>query len=277
MKYLTNYVPQGTGDTSAFEAAALAIIGDESTIPDIPVPETPSGSSMKFYQCTAVDTTAKTWSGKELVLTDGVYVVSETETAGLTYTTVTPELNVVYSSDCLIIAFPYTGVYGTVDNISYSSYSCPINPTSYTFGDYVISASSELTQNQADTRTAYNAFVENPDGEVGWHNALYTSPPHWLQWQNILNKELVNAYTMTNCSREDGVPVAWQLQGSDDGQNWKVLDNVSGWESGASATIHRLINNTTFYYYHRIYITEVTSGAYCTIGLLRAGTGTATA
>ena len=41
-------------------------------------------SSMKFYKCASVDTANKTWTGYELVLQDGVYVVSEALTDGLT-------------------------------------------------------------------------------------------------------------------------------------------------------------------------------------------------
>lgn len=66
------------------------------------------GSSMKFYQCTAVDTDSKTWSGKELVLTDGVYVVSDTETTGLLYGSgFTPVVGKVYSEDVLIAVSDY--------------------------------------------------------------------------------------------------------------------------------------------------------------------------
>ena len=244
---------------------------------------TGGGSSvggMKFYKCASVDVANKTWAGYEMMLQDNKYVQSTVLTNGLFFTTVEPVAGNVYTADALITAFPYTGIFGTVDNIAYTSYSCPINPDDYVFGDYVISASTELTQNQSDIRTAYNAFVEREQadaGEIGWHDSVYDSPlPQWLQWQNVIKRVLVNAYTMTNTPRPDSLPVSWQLQGSDDGEHWQVLDNVQGWESGESAVINRLLENTTPYFYHRIYITEVTSEPYTTIGLLRAGVGTET-
>ena len=235
------------------------------------------GGTATFYKCASVDAANKTWVGYEMMLQDNKYVQSTVLTNGLFFTTVEPVAGNVYTADALITAFPYTGNYGTVESITYSSYSCPINPDDYVFGDYVISASTELPQDQTDNRTAYNAFVENPTGEVGWHDSLWGSElPQWLQWQNIMKKVLVNAYTMTNTPRSDALPVSWQLQGSDDGEHWQVLDNVQGWESGESAVINRLLENTTPYFYHRIYITEVTSEPYTTIGLLRAGVGTET-
>ena len=196
---------------------------------------TGGGSSvggMKFYKCASVDVANKTWAGYEMMLQDNKYVQSTVLTNGLFFTTVEPVAGNVYTADALITAFPYTGIFGTVDNIAYTSYSCPINPDDYVFGDYVISASTELTQNQSDIRTAYNAFVEREQadaGEIGWHDSVYDSPlPQWLQWQNVIKRVLVNAYTMTNTPRPDSLPVSWQLQGSDDGEHWQVLDNVQG-------------------------------------------------
>lgn len=60
------------------------------------------GSSMEFYKCASVDTSAKTWTGYKAVLTDGVYSFEETLTTGLSYSAVEPEVGKVYSADALI-------------------------------------------------------------------------------------------------------------------------------------------------------------------------------
>lgn len=67
-------------------------------------------TTAKFYKCTSVDTANKTWSGYELILTDGVYTVSETLTEGLCYSAVTPVIGSVYSQDALIkVGMFYSG------------------------------------------------------------------------------------------------------------------------------------------------------------------------
>jgi hypothetical protein len=59
------------------------------------------GSSMEFYKCASVDTSAKTWTGYKAVLTDGVYSFEESVTSGLTYTAITPVIGRVYTADAL--------------------------------------------------------------------------------------------------------------------------------------------------------------------------------
>ena len=56
----------------------------------------------KYYKCASVDTANMTWSGYELILTDGAYSVSDVVTEGLSYSAVTPVVNYTYSADALI-------------------------------------------------------------------------------------------------------------------------------------------------------------------------------
>ena len=96
VKVGNSFVPVGFGGN--FEPGGLT-------------PEEPECQSMKFYKCISVDTDNKTWSGYELVLQDGKYIVSETLTEGLTYTTMTPVENYSYSEDALIrVGLYYSGV-----------------------------------------------------------------------------------------------------------------------------------------------------------------------
>lgn len=69
------------------------------------------GGTAKYYKCASVDTTAKTWTGYELILTDGKYAVSSEITTGLAYTTMTPTVNYIYSEDALIrVGIYYSGI-----------------------------------------------------------------------------------------------------------------------------------------------------------------------
>lgn len=65
------------------------------------------GGETKFYQCASVDTSAKTWTGHELILADGKYTVSETLTEGLGYTSKVPVAENYYTEDVLIQLLPY--------------------------------------------------------------------------------------------------------------------------------------------------------------------------
>ena len=58
-----------------------------------------TGEAAKYYKCASVNTSEKTWSGYELILQDGVYVVSDTITEGLTYTGFTPIVGTIYNED----------------------------------------------------------------------------------------------------------------------------------------------------------------------------------
>lgn len=64
--------------------------------------QTPVEVATTFYKCASVNTSTKTWTGHELILTDGKYTVSETLTSGLSYTSVTPVVGTVYSEDALL-------------------------------------------------------------------------------------------------------------------------------------------------------------------------------
>lgn len=69
----------------------------------------PEQLGFKVYKCASVDAVNKTWSGYELVLQDGIYVVSKVLKEGLSYTSVTPVVDYYYNNTCLITCLPYFG------------------------------------------------------------------------------------------------------------------------------------------------------------------------
>lgn len=62
------------------------------------------GTSAEYYKCASVDTSAKTWSGYKAVFdsTAGTWSFESGVTAGLAYTSVTPQVGSIYSSDALV-------------------------------------------------------------------------------------------------------------------------------------------------------------------------------
>lgn len=81
------------------------------------------GGSAKYYKCATVDTTTQTWTGYELILTDGKYTVSSEITTGLVYTTMTPVENYIYSEDALIKVASAKGVLPTDGLVFYAPLS----------------------------------------------------------------------------------------------------------------------------------------------------------
>lgn len=65
------------------------------------------GTAIKFYKCASVDAENKTWSGYELMLKDGVYVVSNTLTEGLNYARFAPKVGNSYTADALLMCNIY--------------------------------------------------------------------------------------------------------------------------------------------------------------------------
>ncbi len=136
MKYLTQYVPQGSGisdgyvaieEAGVLKAQKLSFNGTEA-VPDgaaeaignvglftsgmnEPAYNGTGGGFCKYYKCASVDTMAQTWTGYELILTDGKYTVSSEITTGLAYTNMTPSVNYIYSEDALIrVDIYYNGI-----------------------------------------------------------------------------------------------------------------------------------------------------------------------
>ena len=83
------------------------------------------GTSMAFYQCASVDTTAQTWTGNKAVWSDADgYIFEDTITEGLTYGTgFTPAAGGVYNSDATI---NIAKLFEKTKPITYNDASCLI-------------------------------------------------------------------------------------------------------------------------------------------------------
>lgn len=220
-----------------------------------------SGATVSRSETT---TSGSTWSGYKAVFDSGTgtWSFESDVTEGLTYTSVTPVVGVIYTIDALVtVASVYTGFYAT---------SSPLNPSSNNSGVWEITASSFLDSN----RNAYKAFDEDLNSDRGcWHSQ--SGMPQWIQWRNTESKVLIKSYFLQNRSGGAGdyYPVEWTLSGSDDGVDWTELDNVVIQDSdtaSGSKTLRNLASNNTAYYYHRITVTKAYYNSYATIGFLQA-------
>jgi hypothetical protein len=249
----------GNADTSAFEAEMTTIIGEDANITPVLV------SGMKFYKCASVDTANKTWSGYELILQDGVYVVSETMTEGLTYVGFMPFADKIYSEDGMLELKDFYQGFQLVS---------PTNMTSEENDEWRISASGYL----GSATCPYRAFSGNDTEIEGWYSAGYSSLPQWIQWHNKKRKTKVKSYSMrvgTHNPEEikRRFPGTWELQGSDDGSSWVTVDrheNHGVVENGQTYTF--TCQNPGSYYYYRIYVTEsaVPGEAFAAIAQIKA-------
>lgn len=85
-------------DKSILPSNLRVAIVDGKAFP-VGVNKTGNEGVIEYYRCASVDTSSGTWSGYKAILTDGVYSFEETVTEGLTYTTMVPVVDSVYSGD----------------------------------------------------------------------------------------------------------------------------------------------------------------------------------
>ena len=224
-----------------------------------------------YYQCVSVDTTSGTWSGYEWRIEGGGYTIGNLN-ENMKYSGFVPEIGVSYSGDTKIMCgniFTSEPV-GDVESITFTKYACPINPTSADSGDWVLSVDSMQNDNGP-----WRAFDDSNMSSY-WHSygndSISIIHPAWIQWQNTKERVLIKKYSITTTEYDFILPKSWELQGSDDGINWRTLDSVS--KPGlvtTQETLCRSIMNITPYYYHRLCFTATQSNGYVAIALIRAG------
>lgn len=110
-------------------------------------------------------------------------------------------------------------------------------------------ASTDSTR--GSTYAAWKAF--DKQNNTYWQAS--STYPHWLQYQFPTGKT-ITAYGFIN-SRVDSYPVSWTFLGSNDGNNWTILDtqeNRSWIGSGYDLQFFEIVN-TISYAYYRINIT----------------------
>ncbi len=223
----------------------------------------PSGSggggsdNMKFYKCANVDTANKTWSGYELVLQDGVYVVSDVLTENLKYTFIMPRVESYYSEDGLLQLKDF---YNGIVLVS------PTDMTSNENDEWMISASSEYGSRWG-FGYCYEAFSGSEVETYGWISGENFSFPHYIQWQNKQKNVKITEYAMqvngwVDVSNRERFPCSWELQGSVNGNDWVTVDS----RTDAFSSVDELktwqyytftCQNPGYYSFYRIYVTGV--------------------
>jgi len=135
--------------------------------------------------------------------------------------------------------------------------------TSNTEPSGVASASSEYS-NKYQAWKAMNK--ENVDS-YSWHSDA--AMPAWLQYQFIVGKT-IKIYSITSrniIAPAQFYPIAWTLNGSNNGVDWTTLDTQTGQSFGKNWKKYYSFINSTSYTYYRLNITSTSdAGTHACIG-----------
>lgn len=150
-------------------------------------------------------------------------------------------------------------------------YTAPLELTGNINSDWEVSASS-IYDSSFDAYRAFDGLYS--ENNSGWFSGSGQPAPQWLQWKNL--KEKVNIKTYLLQFGFDGSNryfKSWELQGSDNGTDWVKLDEVTNFTTSSNGYLFkREINNNKSFYYHRLYITDVTNG-YISVGEFKCWNG----
>ena len=117
--------------------------------------------------------------------------------------------------------------------------------------------------------TIFHAFAVESKKEVPRDDRYLSSSPRVVTWRNLKKKVLIKRYQIgtggqsgytSRCIR------SFELQGSDNGSDWQTIDtrsDIFGQSAPERNTfVYFQIANTTPFYYHRLYATNVYGGDY---------------
>jgi len=155
----------------------------------------------------------------------------------------------------------------TYEDIPYGVFCCKAQdvPSEY----FTISSPQYLTSNTSDPNWEISASGEKYGDTQAWCafapgnswrgvGGTWGSGglPSWIQWRNLNNKVLIKRYKIQGCANYGSI-TAWTLEGSNDGNNWTIIDtqNIGSFPSGSEFKEFDCSTNNTSYYYHRLNIT----------------------
>lgn len=141
--------------------------------------------------------------------------------------------------------------------------STPVNMTSNETDEWRVYASTVY----ADDAQPWIAFNKLYASSNGTHFHTASSQPHWLAWQNKIQKVLVKKIEITASYYNS----AWSsslssvaLQGSDDGSDWIDIKTLNGSYNTGNTNTFTLEDNETGYFHHRIY--SLSPSSYMSVG-----------
>ena len=164
----------------------------------------PSGSgTCKYYKCASVDTANMTWSGYELILTDGAYSVSDVVTEGLSYSAVTPVVGNTYSEDVLILASPYMGWKAPADGLVFYADLKDVNNTTARTGETLtFSNATNSTQNGIPCIFFDSGYMHCPGTSAPTGSAPRTVSL-WVKQYNPINGYPIGGYGAPDSSSQN--------------------------------------------------------------------------
>lgn len=122
----------------------------------------------------------------------------------------------------------------------------------------------------SSTFGAYYPYLAMNDTNSGEADCWYAdgAKPQWLQYQFAAGKVIgaysisARDYTLSGCE----YPVAWTLQGSNNGSDWTNLDSQSGQSFTQAEKKTYVFINVTSYAYYRLTVTESQHSTLLAIG-----------
>lgn len=191
-----------------------------------------SGVTAEFYKCASIDVSAKTWTGYGAILTDGIYVFSETPTTGLTYGTfIVPVIDGIYNSDCTIAVSKMYFVdeidFGADSNVS--AYGSAIIPASFsTFGK----ADAAFKPYRTTTEYTDYVFTGPTENQKSWSQVVVNDAAFGI---NPL-KVVVCVHTYTELD-SDFTVTSMSVEGSNGFDVWDEIGRKEGVNSSGNWVI----------------------------------------
>ena len=184
----------------------------------------------------------------------------------------------IYNANNRNFVSPYGTAYKlnnlTKAGIKYSDipkYTAPLNLSSNNSSNWIVSASS-IYGSSFDAYYAFDGYYS--ENNSGWFSGSGQPAPQWIQWQSLNEKVNIKTYLLQfGFDDSNRYFKSWQLQGSDNGTDWVVLDEETSFPSvDKGYLLWKEINNSKSFYYHRLYITDVSNG-YISVGEFKSWNG----
>lgn len=95
------------------------------------------------------------------------------------------------------------------------------------------------------------------------------NPPQWITFYNPVPLNVTSITWGANGSGNSYCPKAFTIQGSNDNSNWDILFTGTGEHPSGQDRTSNLSDNTKYYKYYRVYVTDQTGSGYVYMSYIR--------
>ncbi len=107
----------------------------------------------------------------------------------------------------------------------------------------------------------WKALQGTYNGSVYWHTSQLF--PQWLQFQFLYKKKITRYGLVPPGVNSLCFPQNWTLQASNDGQNWTVIDTVSGVTTCDAINMYNVDDPGSYYYYRLVVTANIGNSSAC--------------